>query len=87
MTFEWTLDSLDDDNTIQTFDWANYSVTDHEDGSLSIDALAFLPVAELEHYAFVLNGNGSFMNFFITFAMVNNCFMTVLAFSLFAEAF
>ena len=62
MTFEWTLDSLDDDNTIQTFDWANYSVTDHEDGSLSIDALAFLPVAELEHYAFVLNGNGSFMN-------------------------
>ena len=56
VTYEWTMDSLSDDASIQTFDWSRFAVIGQTDASLTINPSAFEEITETEHYAFVLTG-------------------------------
>ena len=55
-TYVWTLEPQSVDNTLQDLVWENFTWIS-DDGSLSLDVLAFLPVTEAENYALVLQGS------------------------------
>ena len=56
MTYEWTFEVNTENSTMPVTDWSSYIVVDADDGSVSIDVMAFASVAETEQYAFVLSG-------------------------------
>lgn len=56
VTYAWTFEPASAANTLESFDWQRFSSIDNLNNSLSIDAMAFLPVADEERYAFVLTG-------------------------------
>ena len=57
MTYEWTVESNTQISTLPPTDWDDFFEINVDDGSLSVDVMAFLPVADIEEFAFVLNGN------------------------------